>query len=153
LIFLGLRIRKPGKAPPQLSKLELITVGRVPQFTVLPSILRRPADTSFASRHCCKYSSMVGPPEPCGKVCSWANEGFGFRTKPPKIKTLRNAPQNRIDTSFMSFSLRVEAASRNPTGSHGFPHIVRVMVGIFVDKGLLCHRGSPAPIFPRTKDT
>src|SRR5262245_42919835 len=52
---------KPGKAPPQESKFELRTVGRLPQFSDLPSILSSPCGTSFASGVSFRYSSMVGP--------------------------------------------------------------------------------------------
>jgi hypothetical protein len=40
--LLVVRITKPGKAPPQLSKLGFSTVGRLPQLTDLPSIFSEP---------------------------------------------------------------------------------------------------------------
>src|SRR4029078_3722878 len=104
LIRLVLRMTKPGKAPPQLSKFEFNTVGRLPQFTDLPSILRSPCWTSLASAPASfRYSSTVGPPLSL-KVASCAVAGGHGNAKTPSSRAPNSAAEMVV--SLIGQSLR-----------------------------------------------
>src|SRR5262245_30255354 len=104
MIFLLLRIMKPGKAPPQLSKFGFSTVGRLPQVTETPSILSWPCGMTWASAPTSlTYSSRLGPEvvEP-SLPAHWASEAAG------------QAAQNAIAAAPQNIALRIARPSLMP---------------------------------------
>src|SRR5262249_5305464 len=117
-IFLGLRMRKLGKAPPQLTKFEFITVGRVPQVTEWRPILSAPCSTTLASGPASfRYSSSVTPEvvEPSLPDHSWEQEGLDCEAptaNPRAKKSAKPARPSAMTTELYSADL-VGAISRS----------------------------------------